>query len=398
MFAREIKPAVYAVGAIDWFRRLFDELIPLPDGTSYNSYLIKGSEKVALIDTVDPTKEYELMDNLKKLNIDNIDYVVANHAEQDHSGSLPNILEFYPKAKVLTNPKCKDMLMDLLLIPEDKFITINDRETVSLGNKTLEFILAPWVHWPETMFTYLKEDKILFTCDFLGSHLATSDLFVVDEAKVYESAKRYYAEIMMPFRTSIKKHLEVLKGMEIEMTAPSHGPVYPRPEFILNAYREWISDEAKNEVIIPFISMHGSTRKMIDHFVNALIGRNITVKLFNLTKTDIGELAIALVDAATIVIASPTVLVGPHPHVVYATYLVNALRPKLKFASVIGSYEWGSRMLEQIKGMLTNLKVEILEPVIVKGYPKEEDLKSVERLADEILQKHKDHNIITKGS
>jgi flavorubredoxin len=398
MFAREIKPAVYAVGAIDWFRRLFDELIPLPDGTSYNSYLIKGSEKVALIDTVDPTKEYELMDNLKKLNIDNIDYVVANHAEQDHSGSLPNILEFYPKAKVLTNPKCKDMLMDLLLIPEDKFITINDRETVSLGNKTLEFILAPWVHWPETMFTYLKEDKILFTCDFLGSHLATSDLFVVDEAKVYESAKRYYAEIMMPFRTSIKKHLEVLKGMEIEMTAPSHGPVYPRPEFILNAYREWISDEAKNEVIIPFISMHGSTRKMIDHFVNALIGRNITVKLFNLTKTDIGELAIALVDAATIVIASPTVLVGPHPQVVYATYLVNALRPKLKFASVIGSYEWGSRMLEQIKGMLTNLKVEILEPVIVKGYPKEEDLKSVERLADEILQKHKDHNIITKGS
>jgi flavorubredoxin len=398
MAVKALKLGIYSVGAIDWDRRLFDELIPLPDGTSYNSYLIKGSEKTALIDTVDPTKEYELKDHLNKLNINNIDYIIANHAEQDHSGSIPKILEMYPNAKVLTNPKCRDMLIDLLLIPEDKFITINDRETVSLGNKTLEFISAPWVHWPETMFTYLKEDKILFSCDFLGSHLAASNVFVTDEAKVYEAAKRYYAEIMMPFRTSIKKHLEVIKGMNIEMIATSHGPIYPRPEFILNAYREWVSDEVKNEVIIPFISMHGSTKKMLDHFVNALTERDITVKPFNLTKTDIGELAMALVDAATIVIASPTVLVGPHPHIVYSTYLVNALRPKLRFASVIGSYGWGGRMLDQIKGMLTNLKVEIIEPVIVKGYPREEVFKSLDRLADEIFQKHKDHNILIKDS
>jgi flavorubredoxin len=394
MAVKEIKPDIYSVGAIDWDRRLFDELIPLPDGTSYNSYLIKGSEKTALIDTVDPTKEYELISNLGKLGIKVIDYVIANHAEQDHSGSIPKILELYPDAKVVTNPKCKDFLKDLLLIPEDKFITINDRETVSLGNKTLEFISAPWVHWPETMFTFLKEDKILFTCDFLGSHLAASELFVSDEAKVYESAKRYYAEIMMPFRTSIKKHLEVIKGLEVEIIAPSHGLVYPRPEFILNAYKEWVSDEVKNEVIIPYISMHGSTKKMIDHLVDALIERGINVKPFNLTKTDIGELAISLVDAATIIIASPTILVGPHPNIVYATYLVNALRPKLKFASVIGSYGWGGRMLEQIKGMLTNIKIEILEPVIIKGFPRGEALKALDVLADNILKKHKEHNIL----
>lgn len=394
MAVREIKPDIYSVGAIDWDRRLFDELIPLPDGTSYNSYLIKGSEKTALIDTVDPTKEYELISNLGKLGIKVIDYVIANHAEQDHSGSIPKILELYPDAKVVTNPKCKDFLKDLLLIPEDKFITINDRETVSLGNKTLEFISAPWVHWPETMFTFLKEDKILFTCDFLGSHLAASELFVSDEAKVYESAKRYYAEIMMPFRTSIKKHLEVIKGLEVEIIAPSHGLVYPRPEFILNAYKEWVSDEVRNEVIIPYISMHGSTKKMVDHLVDALIERDITVKPFNLTKTDIGELAIALVDAATMIIATPTILVGPHPNIVYAAYLVNALRPKLKFASVIGSYGWGGRMLEQIKGMLTNIKIEILEPVIIKSFPREEDLKALDVLADNILKKHKEHNIV----
>jgi flavorubredoxin len=394
MAVREIKTDIYSVGAIDWDRRLFDELIPLPDGTSYNSYVIKGSRKIALIDTVDPTKEYALISNLEKLDIKSIDYVISHHAEQDHSGTIPKILELFPNAKVLTNPKCKDMLIDLLFIPEDKFIPINDMETVSLGNKTLEFIFAPWVHWPETMFTYVKEDKILFTCDFLGSHLATSNVFAPDEPKVYESAKRYFAEIMMPFRTSIKKHLERIKGLQIELVAPSHGPVYLKPDFIINAYTEWVSDEVKNEVVIPFISMHGSTKKMVEHFMNALIEKGITVKPFNLSKTDIGEMAMALVDAATIVIASPTVLVGPHPNVVYATYLVNALRPKLKFASVIGSYGWGGKMIELLKGMLTNLKLEIIEPVIIKGFPREHDLKALERLADDILKKHKENKII----
>ena len=383
---REIKKDIYYVGAIDWDRRLFDELIPLPDGTSYNAYLIKGSEKTALIDTVDPSMEDVLIKNLKDVKID---YIIANHAEQDHSGALPRMLEKYPDAKIVTNPKCKTMLMDLLHIPDDKFITVNDKETLSLGDKTLEFIYAPWVHWPETMLTYLKEDKILFTCDFLGSHLATSDLFVTDESRVYEAAKRYYAEIMMPFRTTIRKNLEKIKDLEIDIIAPSHGPLYGNPGFILDAYRDWGSDRVKNEVVIPYISMHGSTKEMIDYFVDALIERGITVKPFNLAKTDIGELAMALVDTATVVVGSPTVLVGPHPNVVYAVYLVNVLRPKVKFASIIGSYGWGGRMVEQITEMLTNVKIEILDPVMVKGLPKKEDFKELDRLADEILNKHR---------
>ena len=391
---RELKSNIFFVGAIDWDRRLFDELIPLPDGTSYNAYLVKGREKTALIDTVDPTMTEVLTKNLNQLKIKDINYIIANHAEQDHSGSLPQILDMYPNAKVVCTTKCKGLLMDLLLIPENKFKTVEDRETLSLGDKTLEFIHAPWVHWPETMLTYLREEKILFTCDFLGSHLATSDLFVTDEPTVYEAAKRYYAEIMMPFRATIKKNLEKIKDLEIDIIAPSHGLIYDRPEFILSAYRDWISDEVKNEVVIPYVSMHESTKKMVDYFVEALIQRGITVKQFNLSKTDIGKLAMALVDAATIVIASPTVLVGPHPSVVYAVYLANALRPKLKLASIIGSYGWGSRMVEQIKGMVPNLKVELLEPVVKKGFPKEEDFKELDRLADEILNKHKEYNII----
>ncbi|MEA1956977.1 MAG: FprA family A-type flavoprotein [Euryarchaeota archaeon] len=391
---RELKSNIYAVGAIDWDRRLFDELVPLPDGTSYNSYLIKGSKKTALIDTVDPTMTDVLVRNLEELEAGDIDYVIADHAEQDHSGSLPQVLDLYPGAKVVCTLKCKDLLMDLLLIPEDKFITVADGETLSLGNKTLEFIHAPWVHWPETMLTYLREDKILFTCDFLGSHLATSDLFVTDEATVYEAAKRYYAEIMMPFRTIIRKNLEKIKDLAIEIIAPSHGPAYDKPDFILNAYRDWASEEVKNEVIIPYISMHGSTKKMVDYFAEALIEQGITVKQFNLSEPDIGKLAMALVDAATVVIGSPTVLVGPHPKVVYAAYLANALRPKVRFASIIGSYGWGSRMVEQLAGMITNLKVEILDPVVIKGVPKGEDFEALDRLADEIVNKHKEHNII----
>jgi len=384
MKPREIKPGIYWVGAIDWDRRLFDALIPLPDGTSYNSYLIKGSEKMALIDTVDSTMEDVLLNHLSQLGVKTIDYVVANHAEQDHSGAIPQVLRRYPEVKVVTTPKCKGMLIDLLMIPEEKFITVNDKETISLGDRTLEFIYAPWVHWPETMLTYLREDKILFPCDFFGSHLATTNLYVTDEGQVYEAAKRYYAEIMMPFRAIIQKNLGKIQDYAIDIIAPSHGPMYAKPEFILKAYHSWVFDEPKNIVILPYISMHGSTRKMVEYLVGALVQRGVTVQQFDLTVTDIGKLAIALVDAATIVIGTPTILVGPHPNVAYATLLANALRPKVRFVSIIGSYGWGGKAVEQLAAMIPNLKVEILEPVLSKGLPKEADFMALDILATTI--------------
>jgi flavorubredoxin len=391
MAVREIKHNIYSVGAIDWDRRLFDSLIPLPDGTSYNSYLIRGSKKMALIDTVDPGMQEGLINNLSQLGVDNLDYVIVNHAEQDHSGAIPVVLERYPQARVVATPRCKDMLIDLLIIPEERFITVEDKETLSLGDRTLEFIHAPWVHWPETMLTYLRDDKILFPCDFFGSHLATTDLYVTDEGQVYEATKRYYAEIMMPFRTTIQKNLEKIKDYAIDIIAPSHGPMYDKPEFILKAYYSWVFDPPKNIVVLPYISMHGSTQKMVEYLIGALVDRGVTVKQFNLAVTDIGKLAMALVDAATLVIGTPTVLVGPHPNVAYAAFLANALRPKLQFVSIIGSYGWGSKVVEHLSGMIPNLKVEILDPVISKGFPKEADLKALDNLANSVAQKHKEH-------
>jgi flavorubredoxin len=286
------------------------------------------------------------------------------------------------------------MLKDLLLIPEEKFVVVEDWQTLSLGDKTLEFILTPWVHWPETMVTYVPEDNLLFSCDFFGSHLATSDLIATDEAKVYRSAKRYYAEIMMPFRTSIKQNIAKLSNLGIKTIAPSHGQIYLKPEFILKAYQDWISETVKNEVVIAYVSMHGSTQVAIDHFIDALMSRGVTVKPFNLSRSDIGELAMTLVDAATVVVGSPTVLIGAHPLAAYAAFLVNALRPKTKFVSIVGSFGWASKMVDQLAGLLNNVKVEVIAPVLFKGYPKEADLKLIEQLADQIVAKHQSQNII----
>jgi len=386
---QELRPNVYSIRAIDWDRRLFDELIPLPEGTTYNAYLVEGSEKTALLDTVDPSKTDVLLGSLAASGIDKIDYVVAHHGEQDHSGSIPAILARHPNAKVVTNAKCKGVLIDLLRIKEERFLTIQDGQTLSLGNKTLQFFDTPWVHWPETMVTYLPEDKILFSCDFFGSHLASSSLYVDDEPLAFESAKRYYAEIMMPFRSIIKKNLEKVGKLQIEMIAPSHGPVHDKPSYIVDAYKDWVGDAVKNEVVLAYVSMHESTRDMVEYFSKALIRRGIVVRQFNLAVTDLGRLAIALVDAATIVLGSPTVLTGAHPKAAYAAFVANALRPKTRFASIIGSFGWGGKMVEQLAGMLSNLKVEVLTPVIAKGRPKDEDYAALDALAEQILDKHR---------
>ena len=389
MVVQILKPDIFSVGARDWDRRLFDELIPLPDGTTYNAYLIKGSQKTALLDTVDPPKKHELLENLQEIGIERIDYLISHHAEQDHSGTIPAVLEQFPMAQVVTNQKCRALLQEHLLIPDEKFKIIDDGEKLSLGNKTLRFIFTPWVHWPETISTYLEEDKILFSCDFFGSHLATSNLFVDDESRVYRSAKRYYAEIMMPFRSNVRQNLEKVKNLAIEMIAPSHGPIYPNPEFIMEAYADWTSDSVKNIVLIPYVSMHGSTEAMVQYLTKALIEREITVQPFNLSRTDIGELAMAVVDAATVIIGSPTVILGPHPAAVSAAYLVNLLRPKTRYLTIIGSFGWGGKMPEQIKALLSGMKAEFLSPVIIKGYPKLEDFSALDRLADDIAARHR---------
>ncbi len=383
---------VYLVGAKHWDRKLFDELIPLPDGTSYNSYLVKGSDKTALIDTVDPAVREQLFENLKKLGIKKIDYVIANHAEQDHSGSIPYVLAAFPEAVLVTNEKCAAMLKDFTLITDSRLKVIKDGETIDLGGKTLEFCLIPWVHWPETMSTYLKEDGILFSCDFFGSHVAAADMF--DSAHFYRQAKRYYAEIMSPFRNNVRNNIAKVEKFKLNIIAPSHGYIHTKPQAIIDAYKDWSSESVKNEVVLAYISMHDSTKKMAEYLREALIDRGIDVHFFNLSGADLGEIAMQLVDAATLVLGAPTVLAGLHPVGMNIAYIANALRPKTKFVSLITSFSWGEKAAEAVKATLTNFKAELLTPVISKGYPKEAEFKELDRLADEIAAKHKEIGVL----
>ncbi len=383
----KISKDLYFIGAMHWERRLFDELIPLPEGTSYNAYLIKD-EKTVLIDTVDPSKKDVLFSALDEIGIDSIDYVVSHHTEQDHSGAIPDILDRYRDAKVIASKLGKDLLKRHLLIPDERITPVNDGEELSLGKRTLSFIYAPWVHWPETMLTYLKEDKILFTCDFFGSHLATSKIFADENERIYDAAKRYYAEIMMPFRSKIREHIMKIENLEIKMIAPSHGPIYRKPEFIINAYKDWISDNVKNEVIIAYVSMHGSIKRAVEIFAEHLDNKNISYRIFDLPVSDIGEIAMSLVDAGALVVATPTVLTGMHPLALYATYLVSILKPKTRYISMIVSYGWGGKVLNQAKELLANnMNAELLEPVTIKGYPDDKDIQNLKKLADEFAEK-----------
>ena len=388
MKARTVSAGVHWVGAVDWDRRLFDELIPLPDGTTYNAYLVRGTEKTALIDTVDPTFTHTLLARLESAGIEHLDYVISNHAEQDHSGSIPAVLARFPEAKVLATRHGVGMLSDHLGIPEDRAVAVEDGETLSLGGVTLEFIQFPWVHWPETMVTWVPERRLLFSCDLFGSHLARGDLFDCDVSEVLPAAKLYFAEIMMPFSRMIDRKLDRIRSLDAALIAPSHGPIYRQPQSIVDAYREWVSGPPKNLAVIPYISMHDSTRRMVEHLVEACAERGVRAEQFNLAGADIGKLAMLLVDAATIVIGTPTVLGGPHPNVAYAAHLANVLRPKARYLSIVGSYGWGGKVVDHLSAMIPNLDVEVIQPVLCKGYPTEADLASLDAMADAIAAKH----------
>jgi len=198
------------------------------------------------------------------------------------------------------------------------------------------------------------------------------------------AAKRYYSEIMTPFRTTIATNFSKVENLGARMIAASHGPIHKNPEIIIDAYRDWISGPPKQLVVVPYISMHDSTRLMVEHLVEACAERGIHAEQLNLAEADIGRFAMSLVDASAIVFGSPMVLGGPHPKVAYAALLTNALSPKAKQVSVIGSYGWGGRLSETIETLLSNLKVEFIPPVLVRGLPRPRDYAAIEALADSL--------------
>jgi len=385
----EICKDVYWVGVKDWNRRLFDSLIPLPQGTTYNAYLIKGKEKTALIDTVNPGFEGEFEGKLNEISsLEELDYVVMNHAEPDHAGAIPYILNRNKRALIVTTEKGARIASVQYRVPTERIKTVKDGITIDLGSKTLQFIEAPWLHWPETMFTYLKEDKILFPCDFLGAHTAFG--FWDDEVEeLIPFAQRYFGEIMMPFRLMGKRAIEKIRELEIEIIAPSHGPIHRNPERILDAYTKWTAGETKKKVIIVYVTMWNSTEAMVKTMVETLLSESIEVSLYNLSNADIGDIAKDLVDSKGIVLGTPTVLGGMHPVALYGAYLVRALRPPLKYGVVLSSYGWSGGAVKQASEILAPTKIEILGTARINGPPSTGDKRKIIDLGKLLAKKVK---------
>ncbi|MDG5816619.1 FprA family A-type flavoprotein [Chitinispirillales bacterium ANBcel5] len=392
MIPKAIKENVFYVGAMDWDYRGPGFLYQSPEGTSYNSFFIKGKEKNALIDSVSSSKKELLFEQLK--GVEKIDYIVVQHVEQDRSGALWALLQSYPQAKVLCTEKSKQMLLDLITTDASRFEPIEDSQTVALGGKSMQFFETPWVHWPETMCTYIPQDQILFTCDLFGSHIASTELYAYDRLRVYQEAKLYYAQVMMPFRHIIKKHIEFFDRLKIKIIAPGHGPVHNDPQFILYAYKNWIDDFPSNMVTVPYVSMHGNTKKMTEYLVKAISDYNIHVQQFDMAVTDIWKIAVSLVDASAVIMGVPTIHLAPHPAIATLSFLINSLRPKLLFASVFGSYGWNTRAVDSIVSFLPDLNFELLSPVMCKGVPNDYTFKQLDDLAQQLAEKHVEANLL----
>jgi len=369
----KISDGVFWVGIKDWNRRIFDALIPLPEGTTYNAYIVKGEVATALIDTVNPGFERELEVKINQIaEASELDYIVMNHAEPDHAGGIPYLMELNKKAKLVTTEKGAEMASIYYKVPEERVIEVSDGDSIQLGGKTLKFIEAPWLHWPETMFTYLVENKILFPCDYFGCHTASG--FYDDEVdEILAYAKRYFGEIMMPFRRMGMRALEKIKNLEIEIIAPSHGPIYRNPDRIIDAYKIWTAGETKEKVILVYVSMWKATESMIKAISEMLLSEGIEANVYDLSTADLGEIAKDLVDSRAIVLGSPTVLGGMHPMAIFASYLVRALRPPLKYAVILSSYGWRGGALKQALEILGPTKVEVLATHEVNGPPTEND-------------------------
>lgn len=396
-----IKNNIFYCGVNDADRKLFDELIPLPQGTTYNSYLIKGSEKTALIDTSYSTK---IEQYLKCVGDDvQIDYIIANHAEGDHTDALALMLKKHSGAVVFCTQKAKEIIIDARDIPQERFHVVTDGEELSLGDKTLKFLISPWVHWPDTMFTYVLEDKVLFTCDFLGAHISIENMecgiFAPETEEYLEGARRYYSEIMMPFRVQCKNYIEKIQNLEDgkgpDIICPSHGGVYKNPKFILDAYSNWTSDIPCNKVTLVYVSMYHNTENAISYLEKKLLAKGVLVDKYNLAKDDFGEYVCSLVDSATVILGASMVLAGPHPVAMNAAFLTNALRPNIKFMGIVGSYGWAGNLAGKLAENI-NLKLEMLEPVIFKGKAKPEDIKRLDALVESIVAKHKEIGVRTE--
>lgn len=384
---------IYWVGVVDWNIRDFHGY-STKRGSTYNAYLIKD-EKTTLIDTVKYMFGDELLQNIKGIvDPEKIDYIVVNHVEMDHSSSLPMITKAAKNATIITSERGKEAIIEHYG-PNFNIKTVKSGETLKLGQHTLSFVEAPMLHWPDSMFTYIVEDKILMPNDAFGQHLASGQRYddEVDEHILMEEAQTYYANILMLLGPQITRKIQevVQMGIPISMIAPSHGIIWRKnPMKIIQAYLDWSSGAAKKKVTIVFDTMWGSTDKMARAIAEGVISEGVEVKLLKLRASDNTEAATEILDSKAVLVGSPTLNNGMFPTIGSFMTYITGLRPKNKVWSFFGSFGWGGGAVRGLTEMARKAGFEVYEPgVEIKYIPESEDLKKCFELGKQIAIKVK---------
>ena len=381
MSTSKVLPDIYSVGVVDWNVRTFHgHTYSTNRGSTYNAYLILD-DKIALIDTVYGPFAGELIENIKGIiPPEKIDYVIANHVETDHSGALPAIMKLCPKAKVIGTQKCKEGLYKHYYCDWD-FQVVKTQDKLKLGKKTLTFVEAPMVHWPDSMFTYCPEEELLLPNDAFGQHYATSERFddEVDQCELMDEAVKYYANILWPLGSIILKKIEEVQKLNIpiKMIAPSHGIIWRRdPMKIIKAYISWAKNETKIKIVVAYESMWGATEKMARKIAEGITDSGVQVKLFDVASADRTEIIKEMLDAKGFIFGSSTHDNDMLPNIAGFLEFVKGLKPKNRVACVFGSYGWAGGSAREIEGILRETGIDLaLQNLTVKYVPDESEIK-----------------------
>lgn len=393
----KIAENIYWVGAVDWNIRDFHDYTT-KRGSTYNAYLIVD-DKIALVDTVKNVFSDELLRNVRDtVDPEKIDYIIVNHVEMDHSSALPLVKGYMKNATVIASTRGKEAIIqhygDVF-----KIETVKTGDQLKLGERTLQFVEAPMLHWPDSMFTYVLPDKILMPNDAFGQHLATSQRFddEVDEHVLMEEAEKYYANILMLLGPLIKRKIEEVGQLGIApvMIAPSHGVIWrSNPAKIVNAYLDWSVCKSKQKVSIVYDTMWGSTEKMAKAIADGAISERVDVKILKLRATDVTEIVTEILDSKAVIVGSPTLNNGMFPTLSNFLTYITGLKPKDKLWSFFGSYGWGGGAVRNMAEMARRAGFEVREPPIeVKFIPTSDDLKKCFRLGQQIATEVKTQGI-----
>lgn len=357
---------VYWVGAIDWnVRNFHGYTYTTPRGTTYNAYLVRD-EKIALVDTVASQFAGEMLGRIRELvDPGRIDYLIANHGEIDHSGAIPEVLKLAPQAKLVCSKRGVESLGRYL--PGDwDFMVVGTGDEISLGRKTLTFIEAPMLHWPDSMFTYVKEEALLLPNDAFGQHLASSQRFAdeVDEWVLFDEAARYYSNILWPFSPLVLKKIKEIQktGLEISTIAPSHGLIWRKnPGKIIEAYARWAKGEARQKVLVVYETMWGSTGKIARALLEGIASEGVEAGLYSLPQADRSEVIKELLEAKGILVGSSTH--NQRMLLNMAAFLedLKGLKPAGKIGAAFGSYGWAAKAVQQMEEDLREAGIEVVE-------------------------------------